>query len=138
MNEHLHSREFRYARLLVSLVIVGIFTADTIWVGAHRDSDFFSRINPWVTLVISIEIALWGFSSAHFLSKCKFYIEGLEVGLDEGLWFAFGWWLILTLRLSFFPQPHQIVGFDRASWLCVYVSMTIFSLGNWLLRHRFQ
>lgn len=138
MNENLHLREFRYARLLVGILIIGIFSADTVWIRAHRDSDFFSRINPWATLLISIEIAVWAFSSSNFVNKCKFYVQGLEVGLDEGLWIAFGWWMILTVRLAFFPQLHQVTGFDRTSWLCVYVSMTIFSLGNWLLRHRFQ
>lgn len=134
----LHSREFRYARLLVSILIVGILTADTIWAWTNRDPDFLSRINPWVTFAISIEIFIWGLLPSKILNKLKFYVQGLEVGLDEGLWIAFGWWVVLTLRLAFFPQPAQVVGFDRASWLCVYISMIIFALGNWLLRHRFQ
>ena len=112
-------------RLAIAIGMAGVLTADSVWVFAHRDSDFFSDINPWVTFVLSIIVIIWGLVP-----------EKRRYPLDEVLWFIHGWWVVLFVRLAFIPQPHQVDGWDRVSWLCVYFSMSVFALGMWFAARR--
>ena len=107
-------------RLSLAVGIAGVLTADTVWIGAERDSDLLSTINPWVTLIFSILIIIWGILPEKYVHY-----------LYEVLWFVHGWWVILFIRLAFAPQPAQVTGWDRVSWLCVYASMSILTLGLW-------
>lgn len=128
-----------FGRGLIGFTIIGILSSDTIRIGAHRDTDLFSQINPWVTLVISVGIAFWAFSPLKLIKRFRYiFFNGYEIGLDETLWLAFGWWMGLIFRLAFYPQPHQPTGFYRFGDLLIYITMAIFSLSCWLLRDKFQ
>lgn len=107
-------------RLALAFGMAGVLTGDTVWIFAHRDEDFLSRINPWVTLILSILVMIWGIVP-----------EKDRHRFDEVLWIIHGWWIVLFVRLAFTPQPHQVDGYDRVSWLCVYGSMSILALGLW-------
>ena len=107
-------------RLALAVGMAGVLTGDTVWITAHRDEDFLSVINPWITLVLSILVMIWGVVP----ERHRHYF-------DEVLWFIHGWWVVLFIRLTFTPQPHQVDGYDRASWICVYFSMSILALGIW-------
>lgn len=112
-------------RLAIAVGMAGVLTGDSVWIFAPRDSDFFSTINPWVALVLSIGVLIWGIVP-----------EDRTYPLDEVLWFIHGWWIVLFVRLAFVPQPAQVDGWDRVSWLCVYGSMSILSLGLWFEARR--
>lgn len=116
-------------RLAIAIGMAGVLTADSVWIFAPRDSDFFSTVNPWIALVLSIAIMIWGIVP-----------ENYNYHLDEALWFIHGWWMVLFVRIVFVPQPAQADGWDRVSWSCVYFSMSILSLGLWFearRRHEF-
>lgn len=112
-------------RLAIAIGMAGVLTADSVWIFAPRDDDFFSRVNPWIALVLSILIMIWGIVP-----------ERQRYPLDEVLWFIHGWWMVLFVRLVFVPQPAQADGWDRVSWSCVYLSMSILSLGLWFEARR--
>lgn len=107
-------------RLSLAIGIASVLTADTVWIGAHRDSDILSTINPWVTFILSILIMIWGLVPEQHVYH-----------LHEVLWFVHGWWVLLFYRLAFHPEPAQVDGWDRVSWLCVYFGMAILALGLW-------
>lgn len=107
-------------RLSLAISISSVLTADTVWVGADRDSDLLSIINPWITLILSIFVMIWGLVPKKYAYR-----------FHEVLWLAHGWWVLLFYRLAFHPEPHQVDGWDRVSWLCVYFGMAILALGLW-------
>lgn len=112
--------QLRPARFGVAVGLALVLTADTVWVYAQRDPDFVSRVNPWTTLVLSIAVLVWGVVPV-----------GPDKRLTDVLLAAFGWWLVLATRLIFRPQPHQVTGLDRLSWICVYLAMAWLSAGAW-------
>jgi hypothetical protein len=107
-------------RLTLAIAMASVLTADTVWLWADRDSDFISTINPWVTLILSILVMIWGIAP-----------EKITHRLYEVLWFAHGWWVLLFYRLAFHPEPAQVDGWDRVSWLFVYFGMAVLALGLW-------
>lgn len=107
-------------RLAVAIGIASVLTADTVWIGAPRDHDFLSTINPWVTLILSIGIMIWGIVPKRYAYK-----------INEILWFTHGWWVLLFYRLAFHPEPAQVDGWDRVSWCFVYFGMAVMTLGLW-------
>lgn len=107
-------------RFTIGLTIAGVLTADTIWLATHRDSDLLSRLNPWITLVLSLGALMWAIVPARYAYR-----------FNDGLWLAFGWWVVLACRLLIHPQPTQVTGYDRISWLFVYFSMAGLAVGIW-------
>lgn len=111
---------FIFARFLKGIALACVLTADWIWIFQPRDHDIISIINPWVTLTLAVGVTIWAIVPPAYV-----YI------VDEVLWLTFGWWIILFARLALHPQPHQVTGYDRYSWLWVYFGMAILSIGLW-------
>jgi len=114
-------------RLSIAIALASVLSADTVWIWADRDEDFLSRINPWVTLILSILVMIWGVIP----EKHKF-----TNAFHEVLWLVHGWWVVLFVRLTFVPQPAQVDGWERVSWIFIYGGMSIGALGLWFAARR--